>query len=292
MSACVSRSSTALLAVGAVGILCLGAFSRLEPLAVSTPALPDLAADSSADLSVESAGEPKLPANLSPGLTEIIRLAKGHVDENVILAFIQNSGQTYSPTADEIMYLSNLGLSHTVVAALFKRAPSARPEMDAAASTTTVASAGLPPLDFPPAAQSGNVELSYNTPVPYDTGRDVPDNGLCWQLATTTLIPDWHPYVIQSGWLHTEHRRHWRFNKDSDRKRGNAAELRIAPEYDLPTRIAWAARTGGGGPWWEPANNRETFHRERNVETLARAPEPDPARMMAMSTPANSKSGK
>jgi hypothetical protein len=214
------------------------------------------------------------------------------MDENVILAFIQNSGQTYSPTADEILYLSNLGLSQTVVAALFKRAPSAQPEMDAAASTTTVASVGLPPLGSPPAAQSGNVEFSYNAPAPYDTWRDVPDNGLCWQLATTTLIPDWHPYVIQGGWLHTDHRRHQRFNKDSDRKRGNAAELRMAPEYDLPTRIAWAARTGVGGLWREPAINRETVHRDRNAEPLAHAPQADPARMMAVSMPANSKSGK
>ena len=134
-------------------------------------------------------------ANLSPGLADIIRLAQAHVDENVILAFIHNSSQTYSPTADEILYLSDLGLSQTVIAALFKQKPPAQPEIAATAGPTPVALAKLPSPNAPLAAPGANAGLFCNALAPYGTWTQVPDYGLCWQPATETLNPDWRPYV-------------------------------------------------------------------------------------------------
>ena len=70
---------------------------------------------------VASAGMPMLPLNLSPGLAEIIKLAQAHIGDDTILAYIQNSGQSYNPSADEILYLSDLGVSDKVVAALVNK---------------------------------------------------------------------------------------------------------------------------------------------------------------------------
>jgi len=204
MNAPISRSSAALLAVGAVAILLLGAFSRLEPASAPT-ALP---ADGPADSAIESAGDPELPADLSPGLADIVRFAQAHVDENVILAFIHNSGQTYSPTADEILYLSDLGLSQTVIAALFKQTPPAEPEI-AAASPAPVVSAKLPSPESPPGTQGANAGLFYNALAPYGTWTQIPDYGLCWQPTTETLNPDWRPYVDQGQWLYTDNGWYW-----------------------------------------------------------------------------------
>jgi hypothetical protein len=207
MNAPISRSSAVLLAAGAVGILLLGAFFHLDP-AAAPPALP---AGSPADSAIESAGEPKLPADLSPGLADIIRLAQAHVDENVILAFILNSGQTYSPTADDILYLSDLGLSQTVIGALFKQKPPAQPEMAATAGPTPVDSAKLLSPDAPFAAQQGaNAGLFYNALAPYGAWTQVPDYGLCWQPTAETLNPDWRPYVDQGQWLYTDNGWYWR----------------------------------------------------------------------------------
>jgi len=205
MNAPISRSSAALLAVGAVVVLLIGAFSRLDP-AAAPPALP---ADSPADAAIESAGGPELPADLSPGLADIIRLAQAHVDENVILAFIHNSGQTYSPTADNILYLSDLGLSQTVIAALFKPKPPAQPEMAATAGPAPVVLAKLPSPVAPLPALGTNAGLFYNALAPYGTWTQVPDYGLCWQPTTETLNPDWRPYVDQGQWLYTDNGWYW-----------------------------------------------------------------------------------
>ena len=205
MNAPVSRSAAALLVIGAVAVLLLGAFSRLDP-AAAPPALP---ADGPADAAIESAGQPELPAGLSPGLADIIRLAQAHVDENVILTFILNSGKTYSPTADEILYLSDLGLSQTVIAALFKQKPAAQPEIAAAAGPAPFVSAKPVSADAPLAAQCVNAGLFHNALAPYGAWTQVPDYGLCWQPAAEILNPDWRPYVDQGQWLYTDNGWYW-----------------------------------------------------------------------------------
>src|SRR5208282_4879674 len=127
--------------------LLIGAFARFDPSAApkAAPAAP-LVAVASQDEAPEAAAEPNLPADLSPGLAEIIRLAQAHVGDGVILAYIQNSGQVYSPSAEEILYLSDLGLPQNVIAALFKdKPPAALPGSPAIAAVP-------PPLARPEAA--------------------------------------------------------------------------------------------------------------------------------------------
>jgi hypothetical protein len=209
MNAPISRSLAALVAIGAVVILLLGAFSRLDPVTGPAGALPALPADSPADAAIESAGGPELPANLSPGLAEIIKLAQAHVDESVILAVILNSNQTYSPTADEILYLADLGLSQTVVAALFKRQPPALIETVASADLAPVALAKPPASNLLPTAQDANPGSFYNALAPYGSWLQVPDYGVCWQPTAETLNPDWRPYVDQGQWLYTDNGWYW-----------------------------------------------------------------------------------
>ncbi|MGP8199749.1 MAG: DUF6600 domain-containing protein [Limisphaerales bacterium] len=204
MNAPISRSSAALLAIGAVAILLLGAFSR-DPFA-APPALPTVGA---ADAAVESAGGPELPAGLSPGLADLIRLAQAHVDENVILAFIQNSGRTYSPTADEILYLSDLGFSQTTIAALFKQKPAGQPEFDATEGPAPAASARLKFPNASLAALGANASPFYEALAPYGAWTQIPDYGLCWQPTTEMLNPDWRPYVDQGQWLYTDNGWYW-----------------------------------------------------------------------------------
>jgi hypothetical protein len=211
MNAPISRSSAVLLAVGAVVILLLGAFSRFDPAAAPAAAPSGLMADAA----IDAAGGPELPAGLSPGLAEIFQMAQEHVDENVILAYIRNSGQTYLPTADEILYLSDLGLSQTVIAALFKQKPSVPSETaatttaSATASPTPVVSANPPSPDAPLAAQGAGAGSFYNALAPYGTWMQIPDYGLCWQPTTETLNPDWRPYVDQGQWLYTDNGWYW-----------------------------------------------------------------------------------
>jgi len=201
----IPRSLMLLLAIGAVAILLLGAFSRLDPAAVSTSAPPSLPGDT-LDATVQSAGEPELPANLSPGLGDIIRLAQAHVDEAVILAFVHNSGQIYAPAADEILYLSDLGLSQTVIGALslYKQPPPVVPETASIAALSESPSPGIP------AAEAiTNAGLFYKALAPYGAWTQISDYGLCWQPTTATVNPDWRPYVDQGQWLYTDNGWYW-----------------------------------------------------------------------------------
>ncbi|MGD0813844.1 MAG: DUF6600 domain-containing protein [Verrucomicrobiota bacterium] len=204
MNAPISRSSAALLAIGAVVILLLGAFSR-DPFA-ALPALPTVGA---ADSAIEAAGGPELLAGLSPGLADLIRLAQAHVDENVILAFIQNSGRTYSPSADEILYLSDLGFSQTAIAALFKQKSASQPELAAAEGPTPAASARLTLPNTSLAALGANAVPFYEALAPYGAWSQIPDYGLCWQPTTEVLNPDWRPYVDQGRWLYNDSGWYW-----------------------------------------------------------------------------------
>ena len=122
-----------LLLFGAASVLLIGAFTRFDRggqpdgAAATAPAPPPAAAgvDSAGpdpSPAVASAGVPLLPSDLSPGLAEIIKLAQAHIADDTILAYIQNSGQTYNPSADEILYLSDLGASAQTTSAESKAA--------------------------------------------------------------------------------------------------------------------------------------------------------------------------
>src|SRR5437763_6858620 len=57
------------------------------------------------------------PVDLSPGVSEAIRLAESGVGDDVVVAYIQNSQATFNLSADHVLYLKDLGLSSAVVTA-------------------------------------------------------------------------------------------------------------------------------------------------------------------------------
>jgi hypothetical protein len=60
------------------------------------------------------------PANLSPDLQEIVKFAQAHMTDDVILAYIKNSGKAYNLSGDDMMYLSSQGVSQPVISALLQ----------------------------------------------------------------------------------------------------------------------------------------------------------------------------
>jgi hypothetical protein len=59
-------------------------------------------------------------ANLSPDLQEIVKFAQAHMTDDVILAYIKNSGKTYNVSADDMLYLNSQGVSQPVMSALLQ----------------------------------------------------------------------------------------------------------------------------------------------------------------------------
>jgi hypothetical protein len=60
------------------------------------------------------------PANLSPDLQEIVKFAQAHMTDDVIQAYIKNSGKTYKLSGDDMIYLSSQGVSQAVISALLQ----------------------------------------------------------------------------------------------------------------------------------------------------------------------------
>jgi hypothetical protein len=208
-----------LVAIGAGAVLLIGAFARfdpadsLHPAARSSPSPPALTED---DPPAETLDEAALPSNLSPGLSEIIKLAQAHVDESVILAYVKNSGQVFSPTADEILYLSDLGLSQDVIGALVKTGlPAAGPQSPQAIATAPVAApppVATPAPTAPPAAESQpdpGPSVFYNDLASYGAWLQQPDYGLCWQPTVETIDPSWRPYVDAGQWMYSDYGWYW-----------------------------------------------------------------------------------
>lgn len=60
------------------------------------------------------------PAALSPGVKDVIDLAQSGVGNEVLLAFVANYSQPFKLSADEILYLTDLGIPEEVIAAMIK----------------------------------------------------------------------------------------------------------------------------------------------------------------------------
>jgi hypothetical protein len=60
------------------------------------------------------------PANSSLDLQEIVKFAQAHMSDDVITAYIKNSGKVYNLSGDDILYLNSQGVSQGVISALLQ----------------------------------------------------------------------------------------------------------------------------------------------------------------------------
>ncbi len=169
------------------------------------------------------------PANLSPGVQEVVKLSAAHMTDDVILSYIKNSGAAFSLSADDILYLNSQGVSQPVISALLKAAPAPPP---VPASTPPPALITPPPVSAPPPAivqpatpapvvaatpppaplPGSEVTLGYfqTQLAPYGTWVDVPGCGLCWRPAVQNTEPGWRPYFNAGHWDYTDDGWYWR----------------------------------------------------------------------------------
>jgi len=102
-------------------------------------------------------------SRLSGDLLSLAKLVQSGVDDKVIVTFIQNTPPKRNPSAEELVYLHELGLSSEAMVTLMNAVPKvslAEPEPTAPA--TTVASAPQTPAQNAPVA--GNTVISSPAP--------------------------------------------------------------------------------------------------------------------------------
>ena len=215
------------------------------------------------------------PANQSPQLQEVVKLTQAKMSDDVILAYIRNSGASYNLSADDILYLNNQGVSQPVISALLQSKPSAAsaPVMPATPApmvsqpqvspypgqAPTAPSMAAPPVASPPGS---DINLGYfQTQLsPYGSWVDIPGQGLCW-VPTVAANPDWRPYLNDGHWIYTDDGWSWQ----SDYPWGEYAfhygrwfrDARFGwawvPGYNWgPAWVCWRHAEGEGFCGWAP----------------------------------------
>ncbi|MCL5097174.1 MAG: hypothetical protein M1608_06560 [Candidatus Omnitrophica bacterium] len=118
-----------------------------------------------AEVDVESLNRiDPVPVNTSPGVAEIIKLAQAGVDESVIVDYINSTAVAFNPSAEEIIYLNDIGLSSRVVNAMLDHDRSLRQTTEATPSTTTEAGTASAVVTNQPAGQDTATEAAAPAP--------------------------------------------------------------------------------------------------------------------------------
>lgn len=164
------------------------------------------------------------PANLSPGLQEVLKLTKAQMAEDVIVGYINNSATAFHLTADEMLYLKDQGVSQPVISALLqaKAAPVAMPApvpnpvvmpapvpapQPAATVVIRQPSVEMPP-PTPPAPEV-NFSYFHDQLAPFGTWVEV--GGVPYWRPDRALQanPDWRPYYDMGKWVQTDNGLFW-----------------------------------------------------------------------------------
>ena len=141
-----------------------------------------------------------MPSDLSPGLAQVVKLAEANVGDDVILAYLKNSGEATVPTADEILYLKDLGVSDAVITALLQSPTPSTVPPPAPAPVTP------PPVQVVTAPPTETVTTAYfeEQLSPYGSWVEIPEYGRCWQPAVVAVNHEWRPYSDRGHWVYTD----------------------------------------------------------------------------------------
>ena len=156
---------------------------------------------------------------LRPELAEVVRLEASGVSEQSILAHIQDSPPLSPISADELVYLKDLGVPPAILAALL-----GHQQEPAAASAEDMQGPTAEPQSFAPPTDSGGEPETlpgppYFNPVdygyvysalsPYGAWMDLPGSGWCWQPTVGTLDSTWQPYCNNGRWRWSDSGWYW-----------------------------------------------------------------------------------
>ena len=161
---------------------------------------------------------------LSPDLVSLGKLIQTGVDEAVVLKFIENSPPKRNPTAEELVYLHELGLSSEGMVVLLNAAPKVSLTQSGTVAAVATSAQPAPVQETAPAPQPAPVTTTQTTsPTPANTVISSPPPTVIYQPAPTTVYVQRPPVVqyvdpyprfsfgINLGhvWGHHHHQGYW-----------------------------------------------------------------------------------
>jgi hypothetical protein len=163
----------------------------------------------------------QVPANLSPGLQEVVKLTQAHMGDDIINAYIKNLGQGFALSADDILYLNSQGVSQGVISTLLAaKVPAGAPPPTPTYVPPALVPAYVPPPPAAPPAEAyvaptplpgSGIDLNYfqSQLAPYGNWVDVPPYGPVWRPNIAVADPGWRPYFNGGFWQYTETGWYW-----------------------------------------------------------------------------------
>ncbi len=170
-------------------------------------------APSTSNNALQTARSGVVPTNVPPGVAEVIRLAESGVGDDVVVAYIQNSQVTFNLSADDVLYLRDIGLSSPAITAMLNHDRTLRNQAPPN-PVPTVPVEEPPPAEMePPPVDSGaappDVNYFYNDLAPYGTWVDLDGVGWCWQPRVVVMNHGWQPYCDRGHWLYSDCGWYW-----------------------------------------------------------------------------------
>ena len=164
---------------------------------------------------------------LSSSAAEVARLAQSGVDENVMLAFVNNSTSAFELGSDQIIYLNDIGVPGNVATAMIQRdqvlkaaspAPAApapvysyqpAPVQIAAPETVNPQPGPAIAQEAPPPQANVTATYFYDELSPYGNWVEVEGYGRCWQPSAVVVDRSWTPYVDRGHWVYSDCGWYW-----------------------------------------------------------------------------------
>ena len=169
----------------------------------------------------QAPGASAVPTDLSPAAAEVVKLAESGTGDDVTLSYIQNSQAAFNLSADDVLYLKDLGLSSQVISAMLNHdsalhynqrsysgavEPPAAPAAPEPAQSLQPAPAAAPVYVSSPPAE---VSYFYTDLSPYGTWVQLEGYGWCWQPRAVVISPGWQPYCTGGHWVYTTAGWYW-----------------------------------------------------------------------------------
>jgi len=206
------------------------------------------------------------PPNFSPELQEVVKLTQAHNGDDVIVAYINNTGAAYRLSADDINYLNSQGVSQRVIATLLQNKPAGPAPAPAAfpqpSPAPTAPPPGPPPAEGPaPGGPEINFNYFHDQLAPFGTWVEVGGVPYWRPDSAVRANPDWRPYYDMGRWVQTDNGLFWQ----SDYQWGDipfhygrwvmqpGMGWLWAPDYTWgPSWVFWRHAEAGGAIGWAP----------------------------------------
>jgi hypothetical protein len=140
-------------------------------------------------------------ASLPPGVQDVVKLTQAGLNEDIILAQIKSGGATYQLSSDQLIYLSNVGVSQNVIKALISGSTPAAAYQE----PTPAVSQGSSGYATQPATPVPAVTFDYfhDQLAPYGSWVQTADYGWAWNPSVAAADAGWRPYSDQGQWAYT-----------------------------------------------------------------------------------------